>query len=77
MTDNVFIPSAESTQSVYTPEFAVVVQVAAAGVRVRFEGDADAGQKYYKRLASYSPAVNDRVLVYRTGGSAVVLGKII
>jgi len=63
------------TKKTYT--LATVAGVSASGVTLKFDGE-EAGQKSYKRLASYSsPAQNDRVLVAIVGGSAVVLGKLI
>jgi hypothetical protein len=56
---------------------ATVAGVSASGVTLKFDGE-EAGQKSYKRLASYtSPAQNDRVLVAHIGSSSVVLGKLI
>lgn len=56
---------------------ATVAGVFSQGLTLVFDGEG-AGQKKYKRLASYSgPAQNDRVLVAIVSGSAVVLGKII
>lgn len=48
------------------------------GVSVQFDGETTPSAKKYKRLASYSnPAVNDRVLLVKVGGSYVILGKIV
>lgn len=48
------------------------------GISVQFDGETAPISKKYKRLASYSnPAVNDRVLLIKVGGSYVVLGKIV
>jgi hypothetical protein len=48
------------------------------GVAVQFDGETSASTKLYKRLSSYSsPAVNDRVLLVKVGGTYVILGKII
>lgn len=48
------------------------------GVFVQFDGETTASQKSYKRLASYSsPAVSDRVLLIKVGGTYVILGKVI
>ena len=47
------------------------------GVKVRFDGETAPSTKLYKRLASYSPTVNDRVLLVNVGGTYIVLGKII
>lgn len=48
------------------------------GVSVQFDGETSASTKKYKRLASYSsPAVSDRVLLVKAGGTYVILGKVI
>ena len=47
------------------------------GVFVRFDGETTASQKSYKRLASYSPAVNDRVLLIKVGGTYIILGRVV
>ena len=48
------------------------------GFAVQFDGETSASTKLYKRLSSYSsPAVNDRVLLVKVGGTYVILGKII
>jgi len=48
------------------------------GVFVQFDGETTASQKSYKRLASYSnPAVNDRVLLIKVGGTYIILGKVV
>ena len=57
---------------------ATVTGVSSGGLTIRFDGDTAAGQKKYKRLASYSsPASGDRVMVAYIGGSYLVLGKVI
>ena len=48
------------------------------GISVQFDGETSPSSKKYKRLASYSsPAVNDRVLMVKIGGSYIILGKIV
>ena len=48
------------------------------GISVQFDGETAPSSKKYKRLASYSnPAVNDRVLLIKVGGTYVILGKIV
>jgi hypothetical protein len=48
------------------------------GISVQFDGETAPSTKKYKRLASYSsPAVSDRVLLVKAGGTYVILGKII
>lgn len=49
---------------------------AGAGATLIFDGQTTATTKRYKRLASYTPAAGDRVLVAKISGSYVILGKI-
>lgn len=45
---------------------------------VQIDGETAASQKIYKRLASYnSPAVNDRVMLVKVGGTYIILGKVV
>lgn len=47
------------------------------GISVQFDGETAPSGKKYKSLASYSsPAINDRVLLAKVGGTYVVLGKL-
>ena len=47
-----------------------------SGVTVQIDGESSATTKKYAYLSSYTPAVNDRVLIAEVGGSYVILGKI-
>lgn len=47
------------------------------GLFLHFAEAAEASPKSYKRLASYSPAVSDRVLVAKISGTYVVLGEVV
>lgn len=47
-----------------------------SGVTVQIDGESSATTKKYTYLSSYTPAVNDRVLIAEVGGSYVILGKI-
>lgn len=49
---------------------------AGVGVSVQIDGETSATEKKYAYLSSYSPVVNDRVLIAEVAGSYVVLGKI-
>ena len=53
-----------------------VVSVDSGGICLLIDGESTPTTKKYKRLSSYSPAVNDRVLIAEIGGSFVVLGKV-
>lgn len=54
-----------------------VTNVENEGLRVQIDGDPDGTVKKYRHLASYIPAVGDRVLIEKIGGSYVILGKLI
>lgn len=45
--------------------------------RILFDGEAVVSEKEYPRIASYSPAPGDRVIIARLAGSYVILGKVI
>lgn len=47
------------------------------GLRVLVDGETSTSTKKYSYLASYVPAVNDRVVIEEIGGSYVILGKIV
>lgn len=47
------------------------------GISVQFDGETAPSSKKYKRLSSYSPAVNDRVLLVKVGGTYIILGKVV
>jgi hypothetical protein len=47
------------------------------GISVQFDGETAPSSKKYKRLASYSPTVNDRVLLVNVGGTYIIVGKIV
>lgn len=47
------------------------------GISVQFDGETTPSTKLYKRLASYSPTVNDRVLLVNVGGTYIIVGKIV
>lgn len=47
-----------------------------SGLTIQIDGETSATTKKYTYLASYTPAVNDRVLIAEVAGSYVVLGKI-
>ena len=44
--------------------------------KIKFDGEETASEKQYAYLASYMPALNDRVLLAKTAGTYVILGKI-
>lgn len=53
-----------------------VNRVTAEGVRIAWGDGSVIDEKYYKTLASYSPAVDDRILAIRMSGTYLILGKI-
>lgn len=44
---------------------------------VKFYGETKNSQKSYKYLSGYTPAVGDKVIMARTGGTYVILGKVV
>lgn len=44
--------------------------------KIRFDGEHTASEKLYKSLKSYTPTVNDRVLMAAVSGTYVILGAI-
>lgn len=49
----------------------------ASGNKVQFDGEDTPSQKQYMRLGSYTPTTGDRVLLASTGGTYVILGKVV
>ena len=47
------------------------------GLQLIIDGETTATTKHYKYIASYIPAVNDRVLIEEIGDSYVIVGKVI
>ena len=47
------------------------------GLSILFDSETEATTKDYKYLASYVPAVGDRVLIEQISGTYVIIGKII
>lgn len=56
---------------------ATVGSTSSAGTTLIFPGQTSATTKRYKRLDGYTPAAGDRVLVVKTGGTYVILGKLV
>lgn len=54
----------------------VAEYVAGDGISIIIDGEDTSTEKKYTFLASYSPQVNDRILIEEVGDSYVVLGKI-
>lgn len=44
--------------------------------KIKFDGEETPSEKQYAYLASYMPALNDRVLLAKTAGTYVILGKV-
>lgn len=44
--------------------------------QIKFDGESVSSSKKYSILASYTPAINDRVLLASISGTYVILGKI-
>lgn len=74
MNDLFLQPKLNDNPSFY---LATVGSTNSSGVTLIFDGTSTATTKRYKRLASYSPTANDRVLAVKISGTYVVLGKIV
>jgi len=44
--------------------------------KIKFYGEGTASEKKYPYIATYSPAIGDRLLITSVSGSYVILGKI-
>lgn len=47
------------------------------GLQLLIDGEEEPTTKKYKYISSYTPTIDDRVMIEEIGGSYVVLGKII
>ena len=73
--DSIFLErEAKNAPTLY---LATVGSSNSSGVTLIFDGASTASTKRYKRLSSYSPTANDRVIVAKMSGTYVVLGKIV
>lgn len=55
---------------------ATVYNINALGIQVTFAGETSPTLKRYKKLSSYSPVIDDRVLMIEISGTYIILGKI-
>ena len=46
-------------------------------LRIKFDGETSASDNLYNRLASYSPKLNDRVVVDVDNGKYLILGEVV
>ena len=76
LSDFAFTAPMKRTEAWQPLYLATVGSYTTAGVALIFDGQTTATTKRYKRLASYTPAAGDRVLVAKISGSYVILGKI-
>lgn len=53
-----------------------VASVSGGKTYIKFDGEDTSGAKGYLKLSSYSPVVNDRVILLRCNGTYIILGKI-
>lgn len=58
-------------------KMAKVSSVSGSNVYLTFYGESSPRIKSYKRLASYSPAVGDTVIVAKLNNSYTILGKVV
>ena len=72
--NNVFVQEAGKPEE----QFALgVVTATAGGLKIKLSGEETAREKSYKRISSYNPAINDRVILAKISGTYVVLGKVV
>lgn len=77
------IPTAEDFLQMSQPDpkspfrLGKVVSVINGLPSILFDGEETASGKLYARLDSYTPAVNDRVLLVKVSGTYIVLGKVV
>jgi hypothetical protein len=57
-------------------KFGVVTAVNGSRPEIKFDGENAPSQKMYKKLASYAPAVADRVALMPAAGTYIILGKV-
>lgn len=60
-----------------TFKMATVTSVVDGDVFLTFYGETEQREKSYKRLASYTPTVGDKVLVAKLNKSYTILGKVV
>ena len=56
---------------------ATVTEISNGEVFLTFYGEVEQREKSYKRLASYTPAVNDTVICARINNTYTILGRVI
>lgn len=61
------------------PDFRMAEVTAISNSRpiVKFYGETNNSQKLYKYLYGYTPAIGDKVLLSKIGGTYVILGKVV
>ena len=58
-------------------KMATVKEVSASGTKLQFDGEETASEQFYYRVSSYTPTLDDRVIVEQIAGTHVILGKVI
>lgn len=56
---------------------ATVKEISASGTKLQFDGEETTSGQFYYRLGTYTPTIDDRVLVEQIAGTHVILGKVI
>lgn len=68
----------QASSATRTPRLGSVDPAYASGSpKVKFDGDTVLSLQGFARLASYTPAAGDRVLLLPVGNSYVVIGKVV
>lgn len=72
-----FLKESQAKQPQTYFKFAVVSDLFPNGAaKLTFDGESIASEKKYPYLASYTPMINDRVLVMAVSGTYIIIGKI-
>lgn len=72
-----FLSSINNDKEYRAFKLATVTALFSSGFpQIKFDGESTSSAKKYPILASYTPAINDRVLLASTSGTYVILGKI-
>lgn len=76
--DEIFVTPQKAGES-KNPDLylATVAAVSSGRASLTFDGETTATQKYYRHLASYTPAAGHRVLVVKISGTYVILGRVV
>ena len=58
-------------------KLAKVEEVTSDGIKIKFDGENTASEQLYTRVDSYTPTINDRVILGEAAGTYVIMGKVV